>query len=57
MLLGSSIEAARPPQYPIASLGLNCATGPTEMAEHVNWLGRNWANVRGRKTVTGDERA
>ena len=58
MLLGSSIEAAATAlaQYPIASLGLNCATGPTEMAEHVNWLGKNWANVRGRKTVTGDER-
>lgn len=58
MLLGSSIEAAAAAlaQYPIASLGLNCATGPTEMAEHVNWLGKNWANVRGRKTLNGEER-
>src|SRR6185437_639958 len=22
--------------------GLNCATGPQEMAEHVKWLGENW---------------
>ena len=26
----------------ILSLGLNCATGPTEMAEHVHWLGKHW---------------
>jgi len=58
MLLGSSIEtaAAALAQYPITSLGLNCATGPTEMAEHVHWLGKNWANVRGRKTLNGEER-
>ncbi|MBX3381382.1 MAG: methionine synthase [Phycisphaeraceae bacterium] len=58
MLLGSSIEAAAAAlaQYPITSLGLNCATGPTEMAEHVHWLGKNWANVRGRKTLNGEER-
>ncbi|MEN0021331.1 MAG: homocysteine S-methyltransferase family protein [Planctomycetota bacterium] len=44
MLVGSSIEAAAHAlrDYPILSLGLNCATGPTEMAEHVKWLGRNW---------------
>jgi len=23
-------------------IGLNCATGPQEMAEHVKWLGENW---------------
>ncbi|WP_432797227.1 methionine synthase [Poriferisphaera sp. WC338] len=28
--------------YPIVSLGMNCATGPAEMAEHVTWLGENW---------------
>ncbi len=58
MLLGSSIEtaAAALAQYPITSLGLNCATGPTEMAEHVHWLGKNWSNVRGRKTLNGEER-
>jgi 5-methyltetrahydrofolate--homocysteine methyltransferase len=43
MLVGSSIEAAAAAlsQYPILSLGLNCATGPTEMTEHVHWLGKH----------------
>ncbi|QOJ18965.1 MAG: homocysteine S-methyltransferase family protein [Phycisphaeraceae bacterium] len=44
MLLGSEIAAAvhalRP--YPIMSLGLNCATGPTEMGDHVEFLAKNW---------------
>ncbi|MCP3905947.1 MAG: methionine synthase [Planctomycetes bacterium] len=44
MLLGSDIVAAatalRP--YPIAALGLNCATGPTEMRDHVAWLAKHW---------------
>ncbi len=44
MLLGSEIaavaEMAR--RFPIMSLGLNCATGPTEMTEHVAWLSRHW---------------
>lgn len=44
MLLGTEISAAAAAlsRYPIMSLGLNCATGPAEMAEHVHWLGRNW---------------
>jgi 5-methyltetrahydrofolate--homocysteine methyltransferase len=44
MLLGTSIEAAATALagYPIVSIGLNCATGPTEMAEHVHWLGKHW---------------
>ncbi len=44
MLLGSDIAAvvnALKP-FPIASLGLNCATGPVEMAEHVAYLTRHW---------------
>jgi len=45
LLLGSEIacvlNALRP--YPIATLGLNCATGPTEMADHVAYLSRHWA--------------
>ncbi|MFO0895259.1 MAG: methionine synthase [Phycisphaerales bacterium] len=44
MLLGSDVAAvvnALKP-FPIASLGLNCATGPTEMAEHVAYLSRHW---------------
>ena len=44
MLLGSDmaavVNALRP--FPIASLGLNCATGPTEMAEHVAYLAKHW---------------
>ncbi len=44
MLTGSSIEAAAHALagYPILSLGLNCATGPTEMGEYVQWLGKHW---------------
>ena len=44
MLVGSSIEAATNAlkQYPITSLGLNCATGPTEMAEYIKYLGEHW---------------
>jgi 5-methyltetrahydrofolate--homocysteine methyltransferase len=26
----------------VALLGMNCATGPQEMAEHIRWLGTNW---------------
>ena len=44
MLLGTEISAAATAlkPFPIASLGLNCATGPSEMAEHLRWLGRHW---------------
>ena len=44
MLMGTSIEGALAAlkQYPIISLGLNCATGPVEMAEHVAYLGKHW---------------
>ena len=44
MLTGSSIETAAHvlQGYPILSLGLNCATGPVEMSEHVRWLGAHW---------------
>lgn len=43
-LTGSSIEAAAIAlaRYPILSLGLNCATGPAEMADHMKWLSRHW---------------
>ena len=44
MLLGAEIAAAvtalRP--YPILSIGLNCATGPVEMLEHLSHLSRHW---------------
>ncbi|UCD75996.1 MAG: homocysteine S-methyltransferase family protein, partial [Phycisphaerales bacterium] len=44
MLLGTEIAAAvnALAMFPVACLGLNCATGPIEMAEHVAWLGRHW---------------
>ncbi|TVQ60690.1 MAG: methionine synthase [Phycisphaerales bacterium] len=44
MLVGTSIEAAASAlrHYPIASLGLNCATGPTEMGEYVHYLCKHW---------------
>jgi 5-methyltetrahydrofolate--homocysteine methyltransferase len=43
MLLGSDIAAAATvlEQYPIDLLGLNCATGPQEMAAHIAYLGRH----------------
>jgi 5-methyltetrahydrofolate--homocysteine methyltransferase len=44
MLVGASIDAVietlRP--YPIATLGLNCATGPSEMLTHVRTLATKW---------------
>jgi 5-methyltetrahydrofolate--homocysteine methyltransferase len=44
LLVGSDISAAatvvRALDVPV--LGLNCATGPQEMAEHVRWLSQNW---------------
>ncbi|HYM30534.1 MAG TPA: methionine synthase [Candidatus Cybelea sp.] len=44
LLVGADIAAAatvvRALDVPV--LGLNCATGPQEMAEHVKWLGENW---------------
>jgi 5-methyltetrahydrofolate--homocysteine methyltransferase len=44
LLVGADIAAAatvvRALDVPV--IGINCATGPQEMAEHVRWLGRNW---------------
>ena len=28
--------------FPVFSLGMNCATGPVEMSEHVHYLGKHW---------------
>ena len=44
MLLGTDIAAAVDAlrMLPIASLGLNCATGPVEMTPHVSYLCRHW---------------
>lgn len=44
LLVGADIAAAATiiKALDVDSLGLNCATGPQEMAEHVKWLGENW---------------
>ncbi len=44
MLVGSDMAAicATLEPFPIFSLGLNCATGPTDMASHIRYLSRNW---------------
>ncbi|MEN9787337.1 MAG: Methionine synthase [Pseudomonadota bacterium] len=43
MLLGSDVAAAATvlEAYPVDVIGLNCATGPQEMASHVRWLSRH----------------
>jgi 5-methyltetrahydrofolate--homocysteine methyltransferase len=49
MLLGTEISAVAHALagFPIASLGLNCATGPVEMREHVRWLAKHWRAMGG----------
>jgi len=44
MLVGADIGAAATLAHALGvdSLGMNCATGPAEMAEHVRWLSENW---------------
>ncbi len=44
MLVGTDIAAAADVvrRFPVISLGLNCATGPLEMSEHVAWLAKHW---------------
>ncbi len=44
MLLGTEIGAAVNAlrMFPISCLGLNCATGPTEMQEHIAYLSKHW---------------
>ena len=44
LLVGADIAAAATvvQALDVPVIGLNCATGPQEMAEHVRWLGRNW---------------
>jgi len=44
MLVGSEIAAAVTALrgYPIASLGLNCATGPKAMTQHIDYLAKHW---------------
>jgi 5-methyltetrahydrofolate--homocysteine methyltransferase len=44
LLVGPDIAAAATviEALDVDGLGLNCATGPQEMAEHVKWLAANW---------------
>ncbi|MBO0736803.1 MAG: methionine synthase [Alphaproteobacteria bacterium] len=44
LLVGADIAAAATIVHAldVPMIGLNCATGPREMAEHVKWLGENW---------------
>ncbi|MDX1576341.1 MAG: homocysteine S-methyltransferase family protein, partial [Kiloniellales bacterium] len=44
LLVGSDIAAAATivRALDVPMVGLNCATGPQEMAEHVKWLGECW---------------
>ncbi len=47
MLVGADIAAAATAlgAMDIDLLGLNCATGPLEMAEHLKWLSQNWPKL------------
>jgi 5-methyltetrahydrofolate--homocysteine methyltransferase len=44
LLVGADIAAAATVinALDVPLIGLNCATGPQEMAEHVKWIGENW---------------
>lgn len=44
LLVGPDIAAAAAVIHAldVPLMGLNCATGPQEMAEHVRWLSQNW---------------
>src|SRR5579863_7711451 len=44
LLVGADIAAAATIVHAldVPVIGLNCATGPREMAEHLKWLGENW---------------
>ncbi len=44
LLVGADIAAAATVLHAldIHIMGINCATGPQEMAEHVSWLSQNW---------------
>ena len=44
LLVGADIAAAATivEALDVPLIGLNCATGPQEMAEHIKWLAENW---------------
>jgi 5-methyltetrahydrofolate--homocysteine methyltransferase len=47
LLVGTDIAAAATVIHAldVPLIGLNCATGPVEMAEHVKWLSENWPGL------------
>jgi len=47
LLVGSDIAAAATVVHAldVPLIGLNCATGPQEMSEHVRWLAANWPGL------------
>ncbi|CAK0767457.1 Methionine synthase [Azospirillaceae bacterium] len=47
MLVGSDIAAAATVIHALDAplIGLNCATGPREMADHIRWLSQNWPGL------------
>ncbi len=47
LLVGADIAAATTAieALGVDLMGLNCATGPQEMAEHVRWLSENWPKL------------
>ena len=49
LLVGPDIAAAATVVHAldVPLIGLNCATGPQEMAEHVGWLARSWPALLG----------
>jgi 5-methyltetrahydrofolate--homocysteine methyltransferase len=55
MLVGSDIAAAATviESLGVDLVGLNCATGPREMAEHVKWLSENWPRLLGVQPNAG----
>ncbi len=47
LLVGPDIAAAATVIHAldVPLMGINCATGPQEMAEHIGWLSRNWPRL------------
>ncbi|HEV7457898.1 MAG TPA: methionine synthase [Roseococcus sp.] len=47
LLVGPDIAAAAAVIHSldVPLIGLNCATGPQEMAEHIRWLSQNWPGL------------
>ena len=47
LLVGPDIAAAGTVigSLDVPLMGLNCATGPQEMAEHISWLAKNWPGL------------